>query len=94
MIAGAINGLLDRLAVVDSSPPLEVVAEQMVSLVRSTRCSRLIVVTGTPSRALVRAVAAASRVVPGALVFRVGSSQRTPLELLRVVDIDSAEELV
>ena len=91
---GAINGLLDRLAVVDSSPPLEVVAEQMVSLVRSTRCSRLIVVTGTPSRTLVRAVAAAGRVVPGALVFRVGSTQRTPLELLRVVDIDSVEELV
>ena len=37
---------------------------------------------------------AARRVVPGTLVIRVGAAEHTPLPGLRVLDIDSAEDLL
>ncbi|MCX6460119.1 MAG: DUF58 domain-containing protein [Actinobacteria bacterium] len=92
--SGAASSLLDRLAVVEASPPLEVVPAQLVSAVRSTRCSRLIVVTGTPSRTLPLAIVAATRVVGGTLVIRVGASKPAPLAGLRVLDVAGAEDLV
>lgn len=91
---GAVTGILDRMAVVRSTPPLEVIPQTLVSLVRSTRCSRLIVVTGTPSRTLPIAVSAASRSVPSTIVIRVGSQRTTALGELRVIDVASAEDLV
>ena len=61
---------------------------------RSTRASRLIVITGTPTRTLPRAVIAAMRTVPGALVIRVGASDQAPLPGIRLLDITSAEDLL
>lgn len=91
---GAANSLLDHLAVVEASRPLDVTPAALVSAVRSTRCSRLIVVTGTPSRMLPSAIVAATRSVSGTLVVRVGCTRPEPLSGLRVIDVASAEELV
>lgn len=92
--SGATNGLLDTLAVVGPTPPLELAPEQLVTLVRSTSCARLIVVTGTPSRNLLLAVGSATRTVTSSLLLRVGSHEPLPTTTLRVLDVESAEELV
>lgn len=84
--------LIDALALVTAHAPVEVASEELPGLVRRTRCSRLLLVTGDPSLQLVAAARTASKSVPTTLVVRVGG-RGGDLPGLRCLDIDSAEDL-
>lgn len=91
--SGAAGGLLDLLAVAAAVPPVESSPEETVAHVRRVRCSRVVLVTGTPSQQTARSAQMLARLVPSTLVVRVGSGQRLPLPGLRVIDVDSLDEL-
>lgn len=91
--SGAAGGLLDLLAVTAAVPPVDASPEQTVALVRRARCSRVLLVTGTPSLGTVRSAQALSRLAPATVVVRVGSTRRLPLPGLKVIDVDSIDDL-
>jgi uncharacterized protein (DUF58 family) len=90
--SGAAGALLDVLAVTSAVPPVDVAPDEIVRLLRGARCSRVILVTGTPSPATVRAASALSRVATTAVV-RVGGGALPPLQGLRTIDVGSVDEL-
>lgn len=88
--SGSWQPLVDVLAVVTAVPPVDAVPEEIGVLVRRTRCSEVVIVTGTPGPAL---VAAARRSGAATTVVRVADPVRQTLTGLRVVDVEDARSL-
>ena len=92
--AGAVNSLLDVLAVVSAVAPVDTAAEEMPHVVSRTRCARVVVVTGTPPPALVQAALRVRRSGLTVLMIRVGGGARSTVAGLKTLDVERAEELV
>jgi uncharacterized protein (DUF58 family) len=92
--AGAVNGLLDTLAVVSAVAPVDAVPAEIPNLVKRTRCARVVVVTGTPSPALVDAAQRVRRSGLTVLMVRVGSGASSSVGGVKTLDVERAEELV
>jgi uncharacterized protein (DUF58 family) len=88
--SGAPNALLDALAVVQAIAPVDAAPELLASVVRRTRCSTVLIVTGTPTSGLVAGVRGASA---STVVVRVGDAVQGPLAGVRVMDVAAAEDL-
>lgn len=91
--SGAAGSLLDLLAVTAAVPPVDASPEETVALVRRARCSRVVLVTGTPNHGTVRSAQSLARLAPSTLIVRVGSTQRLPLPGLKVLDVGSIDDL-
>lgn len=81
--SGTPQTLLNALAVVDVVAPVDAAPEELSALIRRTRCTSVIVVSGSPSPVL----ASAAR---SALLVRVGESLGSTG---RTLDVRSAEDL-
>jgi uncharacterized protein (DUF58 family) len=93
--SGTPDSFLDVFAAVRAVPPVDTAPHEVVPLVRRTRCRLLILVTGTPGPNVVSAMRAVAPMASSLTVVRVGSRRREPLlGLLRVLDVDRAEDLV
>jgi hypothetical protein len=92
--AGAVNALLDVLAIVPAVAPVDAAAEEMPHVVSRTRCARVVVVTGTPSPALTAAAQRVRRTGMAVLMIRVGGASPGPLAGLKTLDVQRPEELV
>jgi hypothetical protein len=92
--AGAVNGLLDVLAMVSSKAPVDTAAAEMPHVVSRTRCARVVVVTGTPSLALTDAAQRARRSGLTVLMVRVDCHTPSLTVGVKTLDVKHAEELV
>jgi uncharacterized protein (DUF58 family) len=92
--AGASDSFLDAFAAAIAVPPVDTAPEEIVPLVRRTRCRLVMLVTGTPGFHAVAAMRAVAPVTSSLTVVRVGSQRRETLQGLRVLDVDRAEDLV
>lgn len=81
--SGTPQALLNALAVVDAVAPVDSAPEELSALIRRTRCSTVVVVSGSPSPVLTSAARSS-------LLIRVGDSLRTTS---RTMDIRSAGDL-
>ena len=90
--AGMAEGVLDALAIVRPAPPTANAPERLQGLIQHLKVSRLIVVTGTPSPALIAAIELVSARI-GTAVVRVGSTAPTRIARAAVLDITSVEEV-
>lgn len=91
--SGAAGALLDALAVTPAVPPLDCAPEELVRLLRRVRCSRVVLVTGTPSQGTLRAAEMLSRLA-STTVVRVGAGTAPAPVGVRTVDVGSLDELV
>jgi uncharacterized protein (DUF58 family) len=91
---GSVNAILDVLAVVETVAPVETTPEELPSVVRRTRCARVIVVTGTPGPRLLQATQRIRQGSTSLRVIRVGSKQRSHVAGVAVSDLQRAMELV
>jgi uncharacterized protein (DUF58 family) len=82
--SGTPQALVDALAVVRAVPPLDTAPADLIGIVRRTRCSTVVVVTGTPSPALMAGAGSA-------VIIRVGSGDGSLRG--RIIDVTSAEDL-
>ena len=82
--SGTPQSLIDALAVVQAVPRVDTAPDNLLGIIRSTRCSTVVVVTGTPSPGLMAGAG------PAVLV-RVGSGDGAGRG--RIVDVTSAEDL-
>ncbi len=92
--AGTTDGFLDFFAAAIAVQPVETAPEEIVPLVRRTRCRLVMLVTGTPGFHVVAAMRATASATSSLTVVRVGSQRREALPGLRVLDVDRAEDLV
>ncbi len=90
--AGMAEGVLDALAIVGPAPPTANAPERLQGLIQHLKVSRLIVVTGSPSPALIAAIELVSARI-GTAVVRVGSTAPTRIARAAVLDITSVEEV-
>jgi uncharacterized protein (DUF58 family) len=84
---------LNALAAARAVPPVDTAPEEIAPLVRRTHCRLLMLVTGTPGPRLAGAMRASAPMTSSSTVIRVGSRRREPLQGLRVLDVDVAEDL-
>jgi hypothetical protein len=84
---------LDVLAAVEPVPPVDTDIAGLPALVRRTRCSRVIVVTGTPHLALVDAVRRIRRSGVAVTLLRVGATGTVRLDGIDVIDVADAADL-
>jgi hypothetical protein len=82
------------LAVVETVAPVDTTPEELSSVVRRTRCARVIVVTGTPAPRLLQATQRIRQGSSPLRVIRVGSKQRSRAAGVAVSDVQRAMELV
>jgi uncharacterized protein (DUF58 family) len=87
------QSLLDAFAAVCAMSPLDIAPEETAALVRRLRCTRLIVVTGTPSRRLLQAARTMAVGQSSATVVRVGSRHREALSGLHMLDVERVDDL-
>jgi len=92
--AGATDAFLAAFAAAVAVPPVDTAPEEIVPLVRRTRCRLVMLVSGTPGFHVVAAMRAVAPVTSSLTVMRVGSRRREGLPGLRVLDLDRAEDLV
>ena len=90
---GTTDALLDAFAAVSAVPPVDTAPEAIAPLVRRTHCRLLILVTGTPGPQVVGAMRALAPITSSSTVVRVASGQRGPLQGLRVLDVEGADDL-
>ncbi len=88
--SGSPQALLDALAIVQALPPVETAPEELASVVRRTRCSTVLVVSGTPGRALLSSASACSSLA-STTVVRVAAADAQPGG--RVIDVSGPEDL-
>jgi uncharacterized protein (DUF58 family) len=91
---GATDAFLDAFAAVVAVPPVETAPEEVVPLVRRTRCRLVVLVTGTPGFHVLSAMRAVAPLGSKLTIVRVGSRRRDPLSGLRVLDVEGLEDLV
>lgn len=91
--SGAAGALLDLLAVTAAVPPVDSVPEETLSLLRRARCSRVVLVTGTPGQRTTRSAQALARLVPSTVVVRVGARQAPPIPGVKVIDVETVDDL-
>ena len=92
LVPGAALGpLLDALAVVTVRPPVETDPASLPSLLRRSRCSQLILVTGTASAAISAGLRQCHRYAP--VVVRVGSFAAPGLPGCRTLDVADSTDL-
>jgi uncharacterized protein (DUF58 family) len=91
---GSTDAFLDAYAAVLAVPPVETAPEEVVPLVRRTRCRLVMLVTGTPGFHVLAAMRAVAPIGARLTVVRVGSRRRETLPGLRVLDLDRLEDLV
>jgi uncharacterized protein (DUF58 family) len=91
--AGATDAFLDAFAAASAVPPVETAPEEIAPLVRRTHCRLLMLITGTPGPRVVGAMRAVAPITSSLTVVRVSSQRREPLQGLRVLDVDGAEDL-
>lgn len=91
---GATDPFLDAFAVAFAVPPVENAPEEVVPLIRRTRCRLVMLVTGTPGFHVLSAMRSVAPVGVSLTVVRVGSGHREALSGLRVLDVDRVEDLV
>jgi uncharacterized protein (DUF58 family) len=84
---------LDALAVVAAEPPAGCVPEQLPALVRRAECTRLVVVTGTPSGRLLAALAQVRQIGVAVTLVRTAHENRTPVAGFDVIDVHAAADL-
>lgn len=82
--SGTPQSLIDALAVVQAVARVDTAPEDLTGIIRRTRCSTVVVVTGTPSPAFMSGAGSA-------VVVRVGSGDGRGRG--RIVDLMSAEDL-
>jgi uncharacterized protein (DUF58 family) len=87
----SIGALIDALAVVVPTQPLDCDPVGLPALARRTHCSHLVVVTGAPSAELVAAVRRCGSLSP--VVLRVGGVPTGPIPGTTVLDVPGAEAL-
>jgi uncharacterized protein (DUF58 family) len=92
--AGATNAFLDAFAAASAVPPVDMAPEEIAPLVRRTRCRLLMLVTGTPGPRVLGAMRAVAPITSSLTIVRVASGRREPLQGLRVLDVDRADDLV
>jgi len=93
-VAGAADAFLDAFAVVTAVQPVGASPEEVVPLVRRTRCRLVILVTGTPGFHVVAAMRSMAPITSSLTVVRVASQRREALPGLRVLDVERVEDLV
>lgn len=91
---GATDAFLDAFAAALAVPPVQTAPEEVVPLIRRTRCRLVMLVTGTPGFHVLAAMRAVAPVGASLTVVRVGSRRRDALQGLRVLDVDRLEDLV
>lgn len=91
---GATESFLDAFAAVSAVPPVETAPEEIAPLVRRTHCRLLMLITGTPGPRVLGAMRAVAPLASSLTVVRVASQDRRPLQGLRLLDVDGAEDLV
>jgi uncharacterized protein (DUF58 family) len=91
--AGSADACLSALAGVVPVPPVETDAADVPRLVRTTRCARVIVVTGTPHPGLLEAARRLRRTGLPTTLVRVGGSRQGGVSGLDVVDVDGPADL-
>jgi uncharacterized protein (DUF58 family) len=91
--AGATDAFLDAFAAASAVPPVDTAPEEIAPLVRRTHCRLLMLITGTPGPRVVGAMRTVAPITSSLTVVRVASGRREPLQGLRVLDIDGAEDL-
>jgi uncharacterized protein (DUF58 family) len=89
--SGSAGALLDALAVTSAVPPLDSAPEELSRVLRRVRCSRIVIVTGTPSQSTLRAATTLSHLA-STTVVRVRPALPKPAGL-RVIDVESVDEL-
>ena len=82
--SGTPQSLIDALAVVQAVPRVDTAPEELIGLIRRTRCSTVVVITGAPSPALMAGAASA-------VIVRVGDA--VAIGRGRIVDVCSALDL-
>jgi uncharacterized protein (DUF58 family) len=87
------DGFLDVLAGVRAAHASDVVHTTLSARIRSTRCSRVFVVTGTPSAAACSSLQATARAATSLTVVRMSSETRTPIAGVHVIDLTRPEDL-
>jgi uncharacterized protein (DUF58 family) len=92
--AGATDMFLDAFAAASAVSPVDTAPEEIAPLVRRAHCRQLMLITGTPGQRVVGAMRAIAPITSSLTVVRVASGRREPLQGLRVVDVDGAENLV
>lgn len=90
---GAGEALLDALAAVKEVPPVEAAPAEIVPIVRRTHSRLVILVTGTPGFEFIAAMRAVTALASSTMLVRVGATRREPLLGVRVVDVESADDL-
>lgn len=90
---GAVNRILDALALVTAVSPNDTLPAELPAVVRRARCAQLIVVTGMPGERLLGPVRQVGRDVATTVVL-VGSPQSAQLPGCRVVSVSGAEDLI
>ena len=93
-VGGATDAFLDAFAAALAVPPVENAPEEVVPLIRRTRCRLVMLVTGTPGFHVLSAMRSVAPVGVSLTVVRVGSRHRDTLSGLRVLDVDRVEDLV
>ena len=91
--AGATDVFLDAFAAANAVPPVDTAPEEIASLVRRTHCRFLMLITGTPGPRVLGAMRTVAPITSSLTIVRVASGQRGPLQGLRVLDVDGAEDL-
>jgi uncharacterized protein (DUF58 family) len=91
---GAKDAFLDAFAAVSAVSPVETAPEEIAPLVRRTHCRLLMLITGTPGPRVLAAMRALAPITSSLTVVRVASQRREPLQSLRVLDVERAEDLV
>jgi uncharacterized protein (DUF58 family) len=89
----SIDAQLDALAVVAAAAPADCLTELLPSIVRRVECSRLVVVTGTPSRRLLAVLSRIRQSGVAGTVVRVQAVDHVALAGLEVADIETTQDL-
>lgn len=91
--AGSTGALLDVLAVTRAVPPVECSPEDVPTLLRRARCSRVLLITGTPSQRTTQTTQALTRVARSTVVLRVGARNAGAMPGVSVIDVESVDDL-
>ena len=91
--AGGARLVLDALAVVAAVPPIVAAPAELPTLLRRTGCSRLVVVSGSPSAGLLDVLRAAARSASSVLLVRVGADDALRSSTVTVLDVAGPGDL-